>query len=285
MAEKKMTAAEKKAAAEAAEDAETDRKTTERRRLVAAGAVLAAVALFVGGYAVGNSSDNDSIAASDVVVDESEEDRPDRDEDRPSHDEDRPDRDDDRRGDRFPGPRSGLDFGFDFPDFFDLPDGFPRDFGFLDRFDFPSGQEGFGFGFECTADESGIGGFHCEFDLPEGFPDRFPFPEAPFFDDALPPDLPPNAGEAPAGPGFLGVGVTEGPDGVTVVEIFPGSAADDFGVALDDVILAVDGVGLDSVEELAAVISGSGAGTEVTITVIRNSQEENLAVMLGSPPS
>jgi hypothetical protein len=71
MADKKMTAAEKKAATEAAALAEVDRKAAERKRLVGAGAALAAVALFVGGYAVGNATNDDGrLVGSAVIADD-----------------------------------------------------------------------------------------------------------------------------------------------------------------------------------------------------------------------
>ena len=285
MADKKMTAAEKKAAAEAAAQAAVKSKVTERQRLIGAGAVLAAVALFVGGYAVGNASDDDAIIGSKVVVDEPE--------DRRGPFDDRPGRDGDRPGDRFPGPTSRFDFefpeGFEFPDDFDFPSG-PRDgfdFDFLDDFEIPREGGAFGFGFECSDPGDHPGGIRCEFTFPDDFefPEGFGFRRGPFSGDEFPPEASPPADEIPAESGFLGVEVVDGPDGITVVGIFPGSAADVVGIATDDVIVAVDRVDLRFVEDLATAITRSGAGTEVTITVIRDGQEERLAAVLGPPPS
>lgn len=263
MADKKMTAAEKKTAAEAAVQIETARKTTEGRRLIGAGAVLAAVALFVGGYAVGNSGDNESFIGAERVFDE------------PT---DRLPPFDRRPGDRFPGPRGDHDFpeGFEFPG--------PRggfDFELPERFDVPGG--GFGLGFDCFPSDAVRGGFHCEFSFPDVF--EFPFPGGPFSGDELIPDAPPPADEIPAKPGFLGVAVEQGPDGVVVVELFPGSPAASGGIEVGDVIVAADGITVETIDDLIDTVSNAGAGTVIAVTVMRDGAVQDFEVVLGVRPN
>ena len=288
MAEKKMKTAEKKAAAEAA--VETNRKATERKRLIGAGAVLAAIALFVGGYAVGNSGDDDSLIGSEAVGGEPEDRRA------PS---------DRRPNDRFPGPRGDFDFpeGFEFPG----PGGdfdFPRDFEFPDGFEFPEGFEfpgrrrgfdfdfelperfdvpgngGFGLGFDCFPSDSVRGGFHCEFSFPE-----FPFSGGPFSGDELPPDAPLPSDEVPAEPGFLGVAVVDGSDGVVVAELFPGTPAADGGIEVGDVVVSADGFTVDNLDDLIGAVSDAGAGTVIEVTVMRGGELLHFEVVLGVRPN
>ncbi|MEE9206669.1 MAG: PDZ domain-containing protein, partial [Acidimicrobiia bacterium] len=267
MAEKKMKTAEKKAAAEAA--VETNRKATERKRLIGAGAVLAAIALFVGGYAVGNSGDDDSLIGSEAVFGEPEDRHP------PS---------DRRPNDRFPGPRGDFDFpeGFEFPEGFDFPGrrrGFDFDFELPERFDVP-GNGGFGLGFDCFPSDSVRGGFHCEFSFPE-----FPFSGGPFSGDELPPDAPLPSDEVPAEPGFLGVAVVDGSDGVVVAELFPGSPAADGGIEVGDVVVSADGFTVDNLDDLIGAVSDAGAGTVIEVTVMRGGELLHFEVVLGVRPN
>ena len=284
MAEKKMTAAQKKAAEEAAAQAEAARKETERKRLMGAGAILAAVALFVGGYAVGNAQDDDRFVGSDVVIspfdfEPGEEGFP-FPEDFEFDDRRGPRGDDDRRGPRGGGPfGDGFEFPHDFD--FDFPEGF--DFEGLPFFDedgrggpgfFPEG--GFGFSLTCTPDGE------CTFELPEGFDfeDGFEFPppgrdEAPGDDD----------GFDPGAPGFLGVAVVDSDDGVLVTELAPGSPAVDAGIQPGDTILEVDGDEIDVVEDLVDAIQGAGAGATADITVGRGQGEITFEVTLSAPPA
>lgn len=266
MADKNMTAAQKKAAAEAAVQLERDRKVTERKRLIGAGAVLAAIALFVGGYAVGNSGDNESFIASERVLDESGDRRP------PS---------DHRPRDHFPGPRRG----FELPEGFEFPGpsgGFDFDFGFPEGFDVP-GSGGFGFGLDCFPSDAVRGGFHCEFSFPDVF--EFPFSSGPFSGDELLPDAPPLADEVPAEPGFLGVAVVEGPDGVVVVELFPGSPAADGGIEVGDVVVSAGGVTVDNIHDLIGAVSDAGAGTVIEVTVMRDGTLRDFEVVLEVRPN
>ncbi len=283
MAEKKMKATEKKAVAEAAVQVETNRKATERKRLIGAGAVLAAIALFVGGYAVGNSGDDDSLIGSEAVFGEPEDRHPPSDR-RPN------DRFPGSRGFEFPGPGGDFDFprDFEFPDGFEFPEGFEFpgrrrgfdfDFELPERFDVP-GNGGFGLGFDCFRSDSVRGGFHCEFSFPE-----FPFSGGPFSGDELPPDAPLPSDEVPAEPGFLGVSVVDGSDGVVVAELFPGSPAADGGIEVGDVVVSADGFTVDNLDDLIGAVSDAGAGTVIEVTVMRGGELLHFEVVLGVRPN
>jgi len=264
MADKKMTAAEKKAAAES--------RATERKRLIGAGAALAAVALFVGGYAVGNASnDDDRLVGSAVVADDYRIGGDGPFADRHERDDDRPGRDGHRPGERFPG--RDHTFGFDFPEDFEFPG--PRGgFGFPEGFEFPEGLEFPGDGhFE----------FDFDFNFPEGF--EFPVPRGPLSDQSPPPTEPPPAIDDHQGQGFLGVGVVETPEGVEVIEVFAGSPADGAGLEVGDLIISVDGVTVSTVSDLIDVVAAAGAGTAVEVTVGRGGTELGIEVVLGIRPS
>ena len=276
MADKKMTAAEKKAAAES--------KATERKRLFGAGAALAAVALFVGGYAVGNASNDDGrVVGSAVITDDYPIGREGPFADRHERHGDRPGRDGNRPGERFPGRDRG--FGFEFPDGFK----FPEDFDFPRDFEFPGPRGGFGFpeGFEFPEGFGfpGDGRFEFDFDFnfPEGF--EFPVPQGPLSDRSPQPTDPPAIDDAFRGQGFLGVAVVETPDGVEVEEVFAGSPADGAGVEAGDPIISVEGVVISTVPDLVDVVAAAGAGTEVEVTVDRDGTELGIEVILGIRPN
>lgn len=82
---------------------------------------------------------------------------------------------------------------------------------------------------------------------------------------------------------FLGVAVAQTDDGaVTVESVEPGSAAADAGVRPGDLILAVDGEGVESVAGLARAIGDREPGTEIELTIERGGEERTLDVTLGS---
>jgi hypothetical protein len=291
MADKELTPAQKRAATiakkkaekEAAAVAEADRKETERKRLMGAGAVLVAIALFAGGYALGESSDDGDLIGSDIAIGE-----------RGFFDDDTPT----PRGDRPTGPRGGFPFpeGFELPDNFafhegcEFPDRLPGPFGddgprgpgggfdFDLPEEFPFGDgEGFGFSLECVDGE-------CTFQLPEGFDFSedfdFPAPGSPFGEDE------PDDDQAPFGePGFLGVSVSDGPNGVLVNGLDPGSPADEAGIEPGDVFVSVDGASIETVEDLVDAIADAGAGTEVEVTIDRGGDEVSFDVVLTGRPA
>lgn len=74
-----------------------------------------------------------------------------------------------------------------------------------------------------------------------------------------------------------GVKVLDDPQGVT-----SGSPADQAGIEPGDVITAIDGRPITQVDELIVSIRAQAPGDEITLTVLRNNQEQDITVTLAS---
>lgn len=253
------TTDERMAAGETVEDraeAERQHRRVEQQRMKWAGIVLAALALFAGGYAVGQAvQDDDGPVASDGVVTDDE---------LPPAIEERLDRIEERLED------------FDLT----IPDAVPRGpFGGRDGFELPDD-------FPCRMIESDDGTyrFECdfggEFQLPEGFED------CPFFGGDCPwlDNDSEQPGDVSDRGGFLGVEISETARGVVVRSVVEGSPAADAGIELRDVVLEFDGVEIESADALADLITDAGAGAEVEITLLRSGSEVTVGVVLGARP-
>ena len=71
---------------------------------------------------------------------------------------------------------------------------------------------------------------------------------------------------------------------VRVTEVVPDSPADDDGVEVADVIIAIDGIALDANHDLSEVIQGHDPGDEIMLTVARRGDDTKvfeLEVTLG----
>ena len=71
-------------------------------------------------------------------------------------------------------------------------------------------------------------------------------------------------------------------EGVYIVEVVPGSAAENGGLASGDVLIAVDGTTVNSSSELQEKIARKNPGDEVTLTVLRNDKRLDLRITLAS---
>ncbi len=94
------------------------------------------------------------------------------------------------------------------------------------------------------------------------------------------------AGET-IGTGFLGVVGTSpqsGAAGALITEVQAGSGADQGGVQVGDLVVAMNGRQVRSMEDLAADIQATAPGTQITLEVQRNGQTLTLTVVLGSRP-
>ena len=69
-------------------------------------------------------------------------------------------------------------------------------------------------------------------------------------------------------------------EGVYIAEVVTGSAAEKGGVLEGDVIVAMDGININSSSELQEKIARKNPGDEVTLTVLRNSKRLDLRVKL-----
>ena len=90
------------------------------------------------------------------------------------------------------------------------------------------------------------------------------------------------AGE-PVQSGFLGVSVApvlDGRPGALVQEVTPGTPADDAGIEVEDLIVAVEDQPVRGVQELRARILALDPGTPVIVTVVRGGDEVDLEVTL-----
>lgn len=95
-------------------------------------------------------------------------------------------------------------------------------------------------------------------------------------DEAAPPGLVRRA--------FAGLVLEEirGDEGVRIRRVVPGGPADDAGLERGDVITAVDGQSMRSVDDVRAALENKSPGDEVTFTVRRDNQEEDIDVTLGT---
>jgi S1-C subfamily serine protease len=85
--------------------------------------------------------------------------------------------------------------------------------------------------------------------------------------------------------GFLGVSTRDadlGDLGAEVVEVVPGSAAEDGGLRVGDVITAVDGALVSGAGELGSVIRSLDPGAALVLTVQRGGTSVDLDVTLGT---
>ena len=74
-------------------------------------------------------------------------------------------------------------------------------------------------------------------------------------------------------------------EGAYVAEIAKGSGAEKAGVKVDDVVVAVDGTPIRSMDDLILQIRRKQVGDEVTITVSRDGKEMDLKVTVGDKPA
>ncbi len=88
-------------------------------------------------------------------------------------------------------------------------------------------------------------------------------------------DVDPEAAE------LYGLGTDSGALVVTVAE---GSAADEAGLERGDIITAIDDKPVTSMTDLAAQISSRSPGDDVTLTIVRDSDQRTLDVTLGAAP-
>ncbi|MHA6512854.1 S1C family serine protease [Tessaracoccus sp. Z1128] len=71
---------------------------------------------------------------------------------------------------------------------------------------------------------------------------------------------------------------TTGPLGAAVADVVPGSPADQVGLQVGDLITAVDGDPVSSTESLVALVRAGRVGRDMTLTVLRDGQEQEIVV-------
>jgi len=84
---------------------------------------------------------------------------------------------------------------------------------------------------------------------------------------------------------FLGVSgafvTEEGRAGALIVEVIPGSAAQQAGIQVDDVIVSIDGVPIQGIDDLAAQVRTHRPGEIVEVLLLRDGEEIAYQVTLG----
>jgi putative serine protease PepD len=77
--------------------------------------------------------------------------------------------------------------------------------------------------------------------------------------------------------------VTDGTrDGALVLNVEPGSPADEAGIREEDVVIAVEGQRVGSSEELVVAIDAHDPGDKVTVEVVRGGKSQELEVTLAA---
>lgn len=107
----------------------------------------------------------------------------------------------------------------------------------------------------------------------------FPPPGAPTPEGR--PPLTPIPGERP----YLGVRYIIRPRGAEIVEVIPGSPAEEAGLQVGDLVREVDDRRVSSPHPLAELLSLYRPGDRVTLTVERKGEELEIEVVLGRQPS
>ena len=88
-------------------------------------------------------------------------------------------------------------------------------------------------------------------------------------------------------PAFLGVVgefVSEGQAGALITEVIPGTAADDAGIEVGDVVVSIGEVEIQGIDDLSAQVRAHRAGDVVDLILIRNGDEMVIEVNLGARP-
>ena len=82
--------------------------------------------------------------------------------------------------------------------------------------------------------------------------------------------------------GFLGVQLQQQDDGVTVMDVIPGSPAKRAGIEAGDVVTRLNGKPVDKVDDLVVRVAQKAPGTRVTIEVRRGGDAKKIQVVLGN---
>jgi putative serine protease PepD len=83
---------------------------------------------------------------------------------------------------------------------------------------------------------------------------------------------------------WLGVSIGESEQGVEVTEVIAGSPADEAGLQAGDVIVEVEGVAINSPDDLTSLITDKNPGDTVDVKVTRGGDEQTIKLELGVRP-
>ncbi|HEY4606885.1 MAG TPA: trypsin-like peptidase domain-containing protein, partial [Acidimicrobiia bacterium] len=85
--------------------------------------------------------------------------------------------------------------------------------------------------------------------------------------------------------GVVGEDVESGQAGASITEVSPGTAADEAGVEVGDLVISLDGVRIQGIADLAAQVQTHRPGATVELEVIRDGEQIVLQVTLGERPA
>jgi len=81
---------------------------------------------------------------------------------------------------------------------------------------------------------------------------------------------------------FLGVNVSQTPDGVAITDVSDGSGASKAGVKAGDILKKVGDADISTIEQLGEVLRSISPGTSTPVAVLRDGQVIDLTVVMGS---
>jgi membrane-associated protease RseP (regulator of RpoE activity) len=84
---------------------------------------------------------------------------------------------------------------------------------------------------------------------------------------------------------YLGVQLTQTPDGLTIAAVIAGSPADKAGLQRGDVIKSIDGTSVSNVQAVRSALTGKNPGDTVTVSITRNGNAQDVTVTLEAPPT
>jgi len=85
--------------------------------------------------------------------------------------------------------------------------------------------------------------------------------------------------------GYIGVFLSETPDGIVVSTVQPNTPASGAGIEEGDIITEVDGTPVATAEQLSSVLRSLAPGTEVSITVNRDGTDTVVTLTLAERPT
>jgi len=93
------------------------------------------------------------------------------------------------------------------------------------------------------------------------------------------------AAQQGAAPGFLGVRLADGENGVMVTEVLPDTGAEAAGVLVDDVLVSVNETAVTTAEEVVNIVREAAVGDVLTLEFTRAGELVTLEVTLGERPT
>ncbi len=85
--------------------------------------------------------------------------------------------------------------------------------------------------------------------------------------------------------GYIGVNLSETPDGITIVTVQPDTPASKAGLKEGDIITQVNDSSVSTAEQLSSVLQSLAPGTKVTITVSRDGAPKEFELTLAQRPT